>query len=135
MTTQDDRQDAMAMDGRFKDQGKVPLFYSTELATEEGDEPKELPVYFRRKDLVNEWNRRYPGEPLPSSSVRVIDLLGIFEAILRGRYDSLSFVKSSSEDGQTPLPLRFMPSPDDVLVFQELKSRGLAPYDPSRMII
>jgi hypothetical protein len=124
----DDRQDGMAIDGRFKDSGKVPLFYSTELVTEE---PMELPVFFRRKDFVNEWNRLHPGEPLPS--VRVIDLLSIFEAILRSRNDAIPSM--SINDSGDPIPLRFVPSPDEILVFQELKSRGLAPYNPSRMII
>ena len=113
----------MAIDGRFKDQGKVPLFYADtgmDAMTKSNDD--SVDVFFTRKDLLADWKRRNPGQPLPP--VKVIDLIGIFENILRGRMDYLPTTN-----------LNFVPIDESVEAAKEMKSRGLAPYNPGRMII
>lgn len=77
-----------------------------------------------RQDLVAAWNRQHPGgEPLPP--VQVIDLVGVFENMLRGRANN--YLPSTN--------LVFVPNEETLLVARELKSKGLAPYNPDRMII
>jgi len=124
MSQKDDRADGMAIDGRFKDQGKVPLFY---IDNRNDYEQQPLNVYLSRKDLVADWNRQNPGQPLPT--VRTVDLVGIFENTLRGRSDSSSYLPTTN--------LNFVPSQESVEAARELKARGggLAPYNPNRMII
>jgi hypothetical protein len=80
-------------------------------------------VYFDRKDLMAAWARQRAGEPLPT--VKAIDLVGIFENILRGR--SSNYLPSTN--------LVFVPNDEAVSVAKEMKTRGLAPYNPGRMII
>ena len=123
MQRKDDRTDGMAIDGRFKDQGKVPLFYVD--GTKDGmgmSKDNAVDVFFTRKDLLAEWNRRNLGQPLPP--VKVIDLMGIFENILRGRMDYLPTTN-----------LNFVPIEESMEAAKEMKSRGLAPYNPGQMII
>lgn len=127
--TQDERQDGIAMDSRFKDQGRVPLFYVDDKSgradsSSVDDGSGAVSVYFARKDLVSAWNRQHPGEPLPT--IKAIDLVGIFEAILRGR----------ATTGYLPTTdLVFVPNEEAVSVAKEMKARGLAPYNPGKMII
>lgn len=71
---------------------------------------------------MSEWNQQNPGMPLPS--VKAIDLVGIFENTLRGRD---SYMPSKN--------LSFVPTEEALKVAKEMKSRGLAPYNPNRMII
>jgi len=117
----DDRIDGMAIDRRFKDQGKVPLFYIDNSSDKSSSEDEPLNVYFARKDLVAAWNRRNPGQPLPP--VKAFDLVEIFEYTLRGR------------DYLPTTNLNFVPIEESVEAAKEMKSRGLAPYNPNRMII
>jgi hypothetical protein len=115
----DDRVDGMAIDKqKFTEQGRVPLFYVD--GDERGDEP--LKVYLSRKDLVAEWKGQHPGAPFPT--VRAVDLVGIFDAIVRDRSSVLPTAN-----------FEFVPNSETVEVAKELKNRGLAPYDPNRMII
>ena len=119
----DDREDGRVIDDRFKDQGKVPLFYIDAIKDPSRSSDDDfINVYFARRDLVADWNRRSPGQPLPT--VKVIDLVGIFENILRGRTNYLPTTK-----------LNFVPTEESMSTAKEMKSRGLAPYNPSRMII
>lgn len=112
----------MAIDGRFKDQGKVPLFYIDSNSDKSEPVKERVNVYFARKDLVADWNRQHPGQPLPT--VKAIDLVGIFENTLRGRKDYLPTTN-----------LNFVPTEESLQVAEEMVSRGLTPYNPSRMII
>ena len=120
----------MAIDSKFRDQSKVPLFYVKELQQQQDDSNKNdngaavaLPLFFSRKDLFNSWSQQHPGVPLPT--VQAVDLTGIFESILRGRTDYLPTTN-----------LVFVPSQEAVQVAKEMKARGqLPPYNPNRMII
>ena len=107
---QDDRQDGIAIDDRFKDQGRVPLFY-VDNATNTDD---KVSVFFTRKDLAADWKRQHDGVPL--SAVKAIDLVGIFENILRGRKSAVPRAN-----------LVFYPNEEAVDVAKELKSKGLTP--------
>lgn len=113
----------MAIDGRFKDQGKVPLFYVDTSKDGMGKSNDEVvDVFFTRKDLLADWKRRNLGQSLPP--VKAIDLMGIFENILRGRMEYLPTTN-----------LNFVPIEESLEAATEMKFRGLAPYNPGRMII
>ena len=79
----DDREDAIQMDGRFKDQAKVPLFY---FATSES--PTRL--FFKKEDLVQDWKAAQP-DAKTTPPIKVMDLISIFEYVLRGRAAELPF--------------------------------------------
>jgi len=113
----DDREDALKLDKKFTDQGKVPLFYYQELELQDGT----TPVYFKKKDLLSEWRKQYPEVAPPR--LKLLDLVDAFQYVLRGRGDEL------------PKNIVFIPSQDTVDVSNELKSRGLAPYKVDRMIV
>lgn len=106
------------MDSRFKDQGRVPLFYVDE---RDGDDP--LRLFFTRKDLLQSWNQKHPGIPLPK--VKALDLVAIFENTVRGRADE--YLPTGN--------LEFVPPQDALDVAKELKTRGLAPYSSTKMIM
>jgi hypothetical protein len=123
MNTQDERQDGIALDSRFKEQGRVPLFYVAD------DKDDKLYLYFSRLDLVTDWNTQHPSDAatLPAR-IRTIDLVGIFESLVRQR--------------DTKLPLDkvvFVPNRESVAVAKELASRSsngrLVPYNANLMII
>ena len=58
---------------RYKERGRVPLFYVNGLtipSTEEGNEGPMNPVYFRIQDLKDEWTKQYPDQSIPTIRVR-----------------------------------------------------------------
>jgi len=58
---------------RYKERGRVPLFYVDDLtipSTEEGNEGPMNPVYFRIEDLKDEWTKQYPDQSIPTVRVR-----------------------------------------------------------------
>lgn len=58
---------------RYKERGRVPLFYVDGLtipSTEEGNEEPMNPVYFRIQDLKDEWTKQYPDQSIPTIRVR-----------------------------------------------------------------
>jgi hypothetical protein len=120
---QDERQDGMSLDSRFKEQGRVPLFYVAD------DNDDKTYLYFSRLDLVTDWNAKHPSDAatLPAR-IRTIDLVGIFESLVRQR--------------DTKLPLDkvvFVPNPESITVAKELAARSpngrLIPYNANLMII
>jgi hypothetical protein len=76
---QDEQQDGIALDSRFKDQGQVPLFYvlgpeqqssssTTTISSSNDNEYSDdaaipLRLYFTRQDLLRSWTAQHPGEP------------------------------------------------------------------------
>ena len=62
---------------KLVDVNRPPLLASTTLRRDNTEDLNLATSW----DLVADWNRRSPGQPLP---VKVIDLVGIFENILRG---------------------------------------------------
>jgi hypothetical protein len=118
--TADDRQDGLNIDKfAFRDQGHVPLFYLEGL---ESDNHKETQMFFEKATLLAEWNRQHPEVPPPK--VKVMDLVYVFEASLRGYTDKL------------PPNMVFVPSEDALAAVKELKSRGpVTPYKLDEMII
>lgn len=109
----------MAIDNaKFKDQGKVPLFYVDDSGD---DQPRK--VYLARRDLINDWMAQHPaGSGTPP--VKALDLVALFENLILGR------------SGNVPtLDLVFQPTKQALEAAKELNSRGLAPYSPNKMII
>lgn len=98
----------------------MPLFYLENDADDDDDAVVSL--YFARKDLVAAWNRRHPGAALPP--VKAVDLVGIFENVMR---DRPGYLPSTN--------LVFVPTEEALSAAQELKSRGLAKYNPNRMVV
>lgn len=88
---------------RYGERGRVPLFYVDGLTLpprEEGGAPLS-PVYFRGKDLKDEWDRQFPDRELPKLKAR--ELNETFRAMIRpGGKDK------SVEN------LVFVPNPDSV---------------------
>lgn len=68
---------------RYGEKGRVPLFYVDGLTLPPKIEGGELfsPVYFRGKDLKDEWDRQNPGTDLPKIKVR--ELNETFRAMIR----------------------------------------------------
>jgi hypothetical protein len=127
----DDREDGLRIDKQsFREQGHVPLFYVDGLeyagpgagagaADESGEKP--TPMYFQRPMLVLEWKRQFPNTELPS--VKVLDLVYVFEASLRGYGDRF------------PQNMVFVPSETALKESQQLKKDQMVPYKLDEMII
>jgi hypothetical protein len=132
---QDEQQDGIALDSRFKDQGQVPLFYvlgpeqqssSTTISSNDNDIAAiPLRLYFSRSDLLRSWREQHPGgERLPP--VRALDLVSIFSNTMRGRADA--YLPTTN--------LEFVPSAAVLEAARELRSRGMvAPYSATKMIV
>lgn len=115
----DERGAASKLDksGRFDEQGSVPVFYAEEgLEAEDGT----TPAYFSTATLVADWNRIYGGQkPLPT--IKVVDLLDIFQGAMRG---------------SAKLNPSFVPTEESIEVVKELQSRSLnVPYKADRMVM
>jgi hypothetical protein len=133
---QDEQIDGRAIDDRFKDQGRVPLFYVSEPPSSSSNDNNNnasalssasLRLFFNRKDLLRSWTDRHPGERLPP--VQVLDLISIFENTMRGRANIYLPDKGAKN-------LEFVPSAAALAAGQELKTRGqIAPYSATKMII
>jgi hypothetical protein len=112
----EDRADGLLMDkNKFKDQGKVPLFYIDQL-----DDDRTL-LYFNKSELLVDWNRNHAGKLPPSP--KVIDLLELFQSTIRGRTENL------------PKNIYFVPRQESLEKAKELNSQGLIPYKIDRMIV
>jgi hypothetical protein len=125
----------MAVDDRFKDQGRVPLFYVLEPSSLSSNDDNNnatsstaLRLFFSRKDLLRSWTDRHPGERLPP--VQALDLMAMFENTMRGRANIYL-------PNQGAINLEFAPSAAAVAAGRELKTRGgpVAPYSATKMII
>ena len=60
---------------RFKERGRVPLFFVDGLTFPSNEEGLEqvTPVFFILKDLVREWKKQHPDEDLPKIQVRELN--------------------------------------------------------------
>ena len=60
---------------RFKERGRVPLFFVDGLTLPSNEEGLDqvTPSYFRVKDLVAEWKKQYPDSELPKIQVRELN--------------------------------------------------------------
>lgn len=60
---------------RFKERGRVPLFFVDGLTLPSNEEGLEqvTPVFFILKDLVREWKKQYPDADLPKIQVRELN--------------------------------------------------------------
>jgi hypothetical protein len=137
----DDRLDGIAIDkSRFQDQGRVPLFYVANDDSSKDNNIDAKVFYFNRQDLVAEWienerqQERSTGKNDKQSqlpAIKAIDLVGIFESLLLGRNVKgkvSNLLLSSSK-------FRFVPNLENVAIAQEMKARGLSPYNPNKMIL
>lgn len=91
---------------RYKERGRVPLFYVDGLtlpSSEEGNDGPMNPVYFRIQDLKDEWNKQYPDKDLPTIEVR--ELNETFRAMIR---------PVSGKADTTVKNLVFVPIPESV---------------------
>jgi hypothetical protein len=100
---------------KFKDQGKVPLFYIDQL-----DDNRTL-LYFNKSELLVDWNKNHASKLPPSP--KVIDLMELFQNTLRGRTDSL------------PRNIYFVPLQESLEKAKEMKSKGLMPYKIDKMVV
>lgn len=100
---------------KFKDQGKVPLFYMDQL-----DDDRTL-LYFNKSELLVEWNKSHPGTLPPSP--KVIELTEVFQNTIRGRTENL------------PRNVYFVPLQESLEKAKELKAQGLTPYKIDKMVV
>eukprot|EP00527_Entomoneis_sp_CCMP2396_P002120 CAMPEP_0198142258 /NCGR_PEP_ID=MMETSP1443-20131203/5100_1 /TAXON_ID=186043 /ORGANISM="Entomoneis sp., Strain CCMP2396" /LENGTH=320 /DNA_ID=CAMNT_0043805227 /DNA_START=36 /DNA_END=998 /DNA_ORIENTATION=- len=119
----DERDAAFKMDKKFKDQSKVPLFYFENFKADNG----AIPLYLNPLDLVNDWTAKNGGgsASVIPPRVRVIDLLSMFQFVLRGRADELPFRGK----------VTFVTTSEAMEMAKTLKEQGLTPYKTDRMII
>ena len=115
----DEREAASKLDksGKFDEQGSVPVFYAEEgLEADDGT----LPAYFSTATLVDDWNRIYGGQkPLPT--IKVVDLLDVFQSAMRG---------------SAKLNPSFVPTEESIEVVKELQARKLnVPYKADQMVM
>ena len=92
---------------RYKERGRVPLFYVDGLtlpSSEEGNDGPMSPVYFRIQDLKDEWNKQYPDKDLPVT-IKVRELNETFRAMIR---------PVSGKADTTVKNLVFVPIPESV---------------------
>ena len=91
---------------RYKERGRVPLFYVDGLtipSTEEGNEGPMNPVYFRIQDLKDEWTKQYPDQSIPT--IRVRELGETFREMIK---------PASIKSDKSVKNLVFVPIPDSV---------------------
>ena len=134
--SQEDQNAALRIeDGpRYRERGRVPLFYVDGLTlaappddgpSPEGGSATVNPVYFRVRDLRDEWERQHPdGTPLPA--VRVRELNETFRAMIRpgGKDDAGGLLRNTV----------FVPSPESVERAEEV-ARGGGAYRLGEMIL
>jgi hypothetical protein len=119
------REDALQLDtsnnnGKFQEQGRVPLFYVEQQEQVKGQQQIPLPVYFDRKELEAQWATQvHDGPP----RVKVMDLLDLFQTTLRGNSNNARKVV-------------FRPSQETLQIAAELQSRKLTlSYKTDKMVI
>ncbi len=81
--------------GLYTEQGRVPLFYMDEFeigpAAEGGE--NRIPVFFEKKDLLEQWAKKYPDQNTNPPPVKVMDLIDTFSTLV-GSSTILSSVDS-----------------------------------------
>jgi len=124
-----ERNSAMKMEKSFKEQGKCPVFYLSEFRDDNG---KQL-LYFNAKTLIEDWNKQSGVENGESNAerkipprIQVLDLVTIFQYVLRGRASELPF----STNGAV-----FVPEAEALKKAADLKAAGMATYNTERMIV
>ena len=77
----DDIQDAIATDGTSQDlaEGKVPLFYIEEFEISTEQKETQIPLYFQKKQLIQEWMKRNPRIETPA--VKVTELFSVLQSM------------------------------------------------------
>jgi hypothetical protein len=122
----DERDDGKKMNDIFKQQDKVPLFYSKALLYNDVNGEPTLPMYFNKDDLLAAWIlTNGPDKPIPSSNV--IELGALFQYVLRGRADELPFGTNQN--------VVFVPTSQALDALKTLKDKGLLPYKFDKMIV
>ena len=120
-----DRDAALQIDkNKFKDQGKVPLFYLETFRNDQG----ALPLYFNPRDLVQDWQRRTGSTDAVPPRIQCIDLVTMFGYVVRGRAAELPPILQSND-------LAFVPNAQVVKKAKELQTAGLVPYKLDQMMI
>ena len=136
-----ERDAAIQLDDKFQDQSKVPLFYFDGLRLKDGS----IPLYFNPRDLLQEWKQQQQqqqnGNDMEKTAttlipprIQVVDLVNMFQYVLRGRGNEVP-VLSSSSSSSSGGKIVFVPSTEAVEVANDLKRKGLVPYKTDRMII
>lgn len=84
---EEDVQDALTIDktkNELKD-GKVPLFYfeDFEINAKKGGDAAQIPLYFRKKQLLQDWKKKNPRGRLPE--VKVTELFSVLSKMVEPR--------------------------------------------------
>ena len=82
--------------GLYNEKGRVPLFYMDEFETGPdqdivaagGDKTNRVPVFFEKKDLLEQWTKKYDPDrsgKVPVPEVKVMDLVDTFSTMVGER--------------------------------------------------
>jgi hypothetical protein len=117
----DNREDAIGLDRKLADDGKVPVFYLEDLKSADGS----IPFFFNKNELLAEWNTQ-KGEGTTPPKPKALDLMALFQNVLRGQIDELPILHNK---------IVFVPSQEEVEISNDLKKRGLVPYKADRIVV
>jgi len=89
---EEDIDDALAITGQEDlAEGKVPLFYYTDFDIQGDDGRKRSPLYFRKSELEQEFQRLYPGASIPE--VQVTELVAVLTELVKTGDEDLKKLK------------------------------------------
>mmetsp|Transcript_14125 Transcript_14125/g.20568 ORF Transcript_14125/g.20568 Transcript_14125/m.20568 type:complete len:349 (-) Transcript_14125:185-1231(-) len=89
---EEDIDDALVVDKSDDlEEGKVPLFYFDDLELESGKENwsgsnKEMPLFFQKGQLLNEWKRRNPKKDIPE--IKTTELFSLLTTLVQATSNS-----------------------------------------------
>lgn len=86
--SEDDIEDALSIDKSSDDlsEGKVPLFYLDNFELK-NTEKRQIPLYFRKSELLQEWKRQNPNEKSPPN-VLVTELFSVITEMVSPKTES-----------------------------------------------
>ena len=116
----EEREAAVRIDRKLSEKGQVPVFYLEDFKNADGS----IPFYFNKSELLAEWKTQ-KGEGTTPPKPKVLDLMVVFQYVLRKRIDELPILHNK---------IVFVPSKDAVEISKELKTRGLVPYKTDQIV-
>jgi hypothetical protein len=116
----DEQDAAVRIDRNLGDKGKTPVFYSEELKSTDGS----IMFYFNREELLTEWKAQ-KGEGTTPPKLKALDLMVVFQYVLRKRIDELPILHNK---------ILFVATKEQVEISKELKARKMVPYKADRMV-
>jgi len=134
--------DGQRMDktGLYNEQGRVPLFYMDEFETGPdpevvaagGDKTNRVPVFFEKKDLLEQWTKKYDPDrsgKVPVPEVKVMDLVDTFSTMVGER--AMSSV--DSRVAKNLYPIASLESRKQAVECEKAREDGVPAYKLGQM--